>query len=98
MFGVTSREWVRVGDQTVSTSAGLTGLLAAPDPQDETLRSRLESLSSAALSGLLERIAFHRIDGLAHRAVSRLPRETLDPWLRSSLKRRAQRFAAANLS
>jgi hypothetical protein len=98
MFGVISRELVRVGDGTVSPSAGLAGLLAAPVPQDETLQARLACLSPAALPGLLDRIAFHRIDGLAYRAVSRLPRETLDPWLRSSLKRRAQGFAAATLS
>jgi hypothetical protein len=98
MFGMTSREMVRVGDGVVFPSAGLPGLLAAPVPQDEALRTTLASLPPAALPGLLDRIAFHRIDGLAQRAISRLPQESLDPWLRSALKRRAQRFAAATLS
>ena len=98
MLGVTSREMVRVGDGMVPQAAGLPGLLAAPVPQDEALQVALASLSPAALRSLLDRIAFHRIDGLAQRAVSRLPRESLDPWLRLALKRRAQRFAAATLS
>jgi hypothetical protein len=98
MFGVTSREIARVDDGEVSPSAGLIGLLAAPVPQDQPLATRLASLSPADLPRLLDRIAFHRIDGLAHRALSRLPQESLDPWLRASLKRRAQRFAAATLS
>ena len=98
MIGETSQARVRVGDGTVSPSAGLPGLLAAPVPQDETLRLALASVSPEGLATLLERIAFHRIDGLAHKAVSRLPQDAVDPWLRSSLKRRSQRFAAAVLS
>jgi len=98
MATVTSREMVRVGDGTVLPSAGLPGLLAAPVPQDRALLEALAALSPAAVPGLLDRIAFHRIDGLAHRAVSRLTPDSVDPWLRSSLKRRAQRFSAATLS
>src|SRR5262245_63698278 len=98
MFGETSRARARVGDGAVSPSVGLPGLLAAPVPQDEPLRLALASLSPAGRAALLERIAFHRIDGLAHKAVSRLPHDTLDPWLRSALKRRSQRCAAAALS
>jgi hypothetical protein len=98
MPGETSRDRVRVGDGTVSPSAGLPGLLAAPVPHDDALLQALASLSPAAPAALLDRIAFHRIDGLAHRAVSRLPKDSVDRWLRSSLKRRSQRFAAAALS
>jgi Uncharacterised nucleotidyltransferase len=98
MFGETSRARARVGDGAVSPSVGLPGLLAAPVPQDEPLRLALASLSPAGRAALLERIVFHRIDGLAHRAVERLPQDALDPWLRFSLKRRSQRCAAAALS
>ena len=98
MPGVSSRAKVGVGDGTVPQAAGLPGLLAAPVPQDEALHEALAPLSSAAISDLLDRIAFHRIDGLAQRAIARLPQDSLDPWLRSALKRRAQRFAAATLS
>src|SRR3989442_5961620 len=97
MPGVSSRAKVGVGDGTVPQAAGLPGLLAAPVPQDEALHEALAALPSAALPCLLDRIAFHRIDGLAQRAVSRLPQESLDPWLRSALKTRAQRFAATTL-
>jgi len=89
---------VRVGDGTVSPAAGLPGLLAAPVPQDDLLLEALATQPPEAVAGLLDRIAFHRIDGLAQRAVSRLPHDALDPWLRSSLRRRSQRFAAAALS
>src|SRR6266850_797421 len=98
MLGAASRKMVRVGDGTVSPSAGLPGLLAAPVPQDDALLESLAALPAVAVAALLDRIAFHRIDGLAQRAVSRLPQDALDPWLRSSLKRRSQRFAAAALS
>src|SRR6266850_7499321 len=98
MLGAASRKMVRVGDGTVSPSAGLPGLLAAPVPQDDLLLEALATQPPEAVAGLLDRIAFHRIDGLAQRAVSRLPQDALDPWLRSSLKRRSQRFAAAALS
>ncbi|HKB07690.1 MAG TPA: nucleotidyltransferase family protein [Candidatus Polarisedimenticolia bacterium] len=98
MFGETSRARARVGDGAVSPSVGLPGLLAAPVPQDEPLRLALASLSPAERTALLDRIVFHRIDGLAHRAVERLPQDSLDPWLRVSLKRRSQRCAAAALS
>lgn len=83
---------------TISPATGVLGLLASPIPQDDRLGESLRTLEPAALAALLDRIAFHRIDGLAYRAVSRLPQRDLDPWLRSALKRRAQRFAAATLS
>lgn len=98
MFGETSRARARVGDGAVSPSVGLPGLLAAPVPQDEPLRLELASLSPAGRAALLDRIVFHRIDGLAHRAVERVPQDLVDPWLRFSLKRRSQRCAAGALS
>jgi len=98
MLGAASRKMVRVGDGTVSPSAGLPGLLAAPVPQDDSLLESLAAQPPVAVAALLDRIAFHRIDGLAQRAISRLPQDALNPWLRSSLKRRSQRFAAAALS
>src|SRR5262245_22240873 len=97
MIGETSRA-VRVGDGAVSPSVGLPGLLAAPVPQDDPLRLAMASLSPVGRAALLERISFHRIDGLAHKATSRLPHDMLDPWLRSALKRKSQRCAAAALS
>ena len=89
---------MRVVEGTISPATGVLGLLASPIPQDDKLGEALRALEPAALAALLDRIAFHRIDGLAYRAVSRLPQRDLDPWLRSALKRRAQRFAAATLS
>lgn len=89
---------VRVVEGTISPATGVLGLLASPIPQDDRLGESLRILQPAALATLLDRIAFHRIDGLAYRAVSRLPQQDIDPWLRSALKRRAQRFAAATIS
>ncbi len=79
-------------------SADLLRLLAVPGREQEILASILRALPSRETAGLLERIAYHRIDGLAHRAVDLLPPEAIDPWLRSSLKRRHQRISAATLS
>jgi hypothetical protein len=98
MNGVTSREMVRVGDGSESPRAGLPGLLATPVPRDELLARALASFPEEGIPTLLEVIAYHRLDGLAHRAVARLPQDKLDPWLRSSLRRRSQRLAAATLS
>ena len=98
MFGATSRKAERVTEGAVAPVTGLLGLLAAPVPQDDALLTALEPLDSTSLPGLLERLAFHRLEGLAHRALSRLPQEAVDPWLRSTLKRRSQRFAAATLA
>jgi len=96
--GAASPRSVRVVEGTVSPAAGIAGLLASPVPDDAALAASLRTLDSRGVAALLERISYHRLDGLAHRAVSRLPQDTIDPWLRSSLKRRAQRLAAATLS
>jgi len=98
MNGLTSREMVRVDDGGESPRAGLPGLLASPVPRDEAVLQALGAIRAGGVPGLLEILAHHRLEGLAHRAVARLPQEILDPWLRSSLRRRAQRFAAATLS
>ena len=98
MNGLTPREKVRIGDGMESPRAGLPGLLAAPVPQDESLLEALASIPEGGVPRLLQQIAYHRLDGLAHRAVARLPQDALDPWLRSSLRRRSRRCAAATLS
>lgn len=89
---------MRVVEGVISPATGVLGLLAAPVPRDDRLAEALRAIDPAGLPALLERIAFHRIDGLAHRAVGRLPQANVDPWLRSALRRRAQRFAAATIS
>ncbi len=86
------------GPWSAEPGAGVLGLLAAPAAHDGRLRKALSALPAAAVPALLESIAYHRIDGLAHHAVSRLSPDAVDPWLRSSLKRRHQRFAAATLA
>lgn len=80
-----------------SPPAGILGLLAAPAIPRDTLLAGLADLPSSGVAPLLERLAFHRVDGLAFRAVTRLPKGAVDPWLRATLKRRHQRCAAATL-
>ena len=98
MNSLTSRDRVRIAEEMIPPRAGLPGILAAPVPHDEALRQALACLPAGDIPRLLDVIAYHRLDGLAHRAVSRLPQDSIDPWLRSSLKRRSQRLAAATLS
>ena len=98
MNSLTSRDVVRIGDGMVPPRAGLTGLLAAPVPHDEALQRGLAAVPASDIQRLLDDIAYHRLDGLAHRALARLPQDSINPWLRSSLRRRSQRFAAATLS
>lgn len=98
MNSLTSRDRVRIAEDMIPPRAGLPGILAAPVPHDEALQQALACLPAGDVPRLLDVIAYHRLDGLAHRAVSRLPQDSIDPWLRSSLKRRSQRLAAATLS
>jgi putative nucleotidyltransferase-like protein len=98
MYGLTAKDRVHVDDGMISPSAGLPGLFAAPFPQDKALQRELGDLPRRGLPRLLDVIAYHRLEGLAHRAVGRLPQDSIDPWLRSSLKRRSQRLAAATVS
>jgi putative nucleotidyltransferase-like protein len=98
MSSLTSRDRVRIGDGMIPPRAGLPGMLAAPVPHDDALQRALSALPAGGIPRLLDAIAYHRLDGLAHRAIARLPQDSIDPWLRSSLRRRSQRFAAATLS
>ncbi|OLD65030.1 MAG: hypothetical protein AUI47_03175 [Acidobacteria bacterium 13_1_40CM_2_68_5] len=98
MHGATSLHLARVVEGTVSIATGIPGLMASPVPRDRELCFGLQALDTPGIIALLERLSFHRLDGLAHRAVGRLPQEAIDPWLRSALKRRARRLAAATLS
>lgn len=77
--------------------AGLLGMLAAPAIPRDTLLAALSALPASGIAPLLERLSYHRIDGLAYRTVSRLPQPAVDPWLRATLKRRHQRCTAATL-
>ncbi len=83
--------------RSVTPPAGILGLLAAPVIPRETLLAALSDLPSSGVAPLLERLAYHRVDGLAFRAVARLPQAAVDPWLRATLKRRHQRCTAATL-
>jgi hypothetical protein len=78
--------------------AELLVLLASPAAGGAPLRRAVDRLPPAAIPALLERLAWHRIDGLAHRALARLEGAAVDPWLLAALKRRARRCAAATLS
>lgn len=86
------------GASPASSPAGLMGLLAAPRTDTVALERALGDLPKNGVPALLDRIAWHRIDGLAHRALERLGGEARAGWLFKSLKRRAQRCAAATLS
>jgi hypothetical protein len=86
------------GDGFLPPGAGLLGLLATPVPRDAELRAAIGALPDAEIPALLERTAYHRIDGLAHRALRRIPSLEVDRWLRMSLRRRHQKCAAASLS
>jgi len=89
---------IGAGATSLRGPIGLAGLLATPVPRDERLIEMLAGVTPADLPKLLERLEYHRIEGLAQRAVSRLPKRAVDPWLRSALRRRSQRYAAATLS
>lgn len=78
-------------------AAGLLGILAAPAVRVAALGDTVTALSRDDIAPLLERTAFHRIDGLAHRAISRLPQRTVHPWLSATFRRRHERQAAAAL-
>jgi putative nucleotidyltransferase-like protein len=98
MHGLTSQHLVRKGNETAPPRAALPALLAAPEPHDETILRGLASLSRADIQVFLESVAFHGLEGLAHRAIGRLSPSSIDPWIRSSLRRKAARNTAAALS
>ena len=98
MHGLTSRHVVPIGDDGAPARDALLALLAAPEPQDEALSRGLSALSRTDIPVFLEGVAFHRLEGLAHRAIGRLTPSSVDPWVRSTLRRQAGRRAAAALS
>jgi hypothetical protein len=78
--------------------SGILDLIASPTVAAETLQAALASVPDHRLAHLLDRIAWHRIDGLAHLGVTRFAVAGIHPWLRSALKRRHQKLAAATLA
>jgi hypothetical protein len=82
---------------TSTEPAGVLGMLAAPAVAGDTLLAALTDLPASAVAPLLERLSYHRVDGLAFRAVGRLPQTAVDPWLHATLKRRYQQCTAATL-
>ncbi|MGH9750842.1 MAG: nucleotidyltransferase family protein [Candidatus Polarisedimenticolia bacterium] len=78
--------------------ADLLILLASPAPDRAALRAALEALPEADVPALLQRAAWHRVDGLASRTLERCAPDRVSPWLLSSLRRRRQRRAAATLA
>ena len=75
----------------------LIGLLAAPGPMGPALSAALEDLPAASVPALIDRLVYHRVDGLAWRALSQVPADGVDPWLRATLKRRHQQRCSATL-
>src|SRR5262245_11189556 len=73
-------------------------LLAAPRPDPVRLLEALEPVRGAAVTVLMRRLAYHRVDGIAWRTLSMLPPEGIDPWLRGTLRRAHQQRAAATLA
>jgi hypothetical protein len=82
----------------VTGSNGLPYLLAAPDPGRDRLAGALAALPAEAVPALLRTIEYHRIDGLAHLAIAAIEPDGNDRWLRSTLRRRHQKIAAATLA
>ncbi len=92
------RESAAMAGRDASAPRDLLVLLAAPSPDPADLRAAVEALPGSQTAALLDRIAYHRIDGLAHRVLAGLPEGAVDAWLRRSLKRRREKIAAATLS
>jgi hypothetical protein len=72
--------------------------LGSPRPSHDALRDALPGPGRPPRPGLLDRLIYHRVDGLAAKALTTLPAESIDPWLRATLKRRHQQRAAAALA
>jgi hypothetical protein len=73
-------------------------LLASPGPAGAAIAATLQDLPAQAIGTLLDRLVYHRVDGLAWRAVSSLRTDGIDDWLRATLRRRHQTRAAATLA
>ncbi len=76
----------------------LLALLASPGPPSGTIVEALAAITPARVGDLLAAMSYHRIDGLAHRTLASFPVEVGVPWIRSTLRRRYQRIAAATLA
>jgi len=76
----------------------LLALLASPGPSSGTIVEALAAITPARVGELLAAMSYHRIDGLAHRTLASFPVEVGVPWIRSTLRRRYQRIAAATLA
>jgi hypothetical protein len=73
-------------------------LLASPGPAGPAIAAVLQQIPADGVRPLLDRLVFHRVDGLAWRALSSLPADGIDDWLRATLRRRHQTRAAATLA
>lgn len=73
-------------------------LLASPAPSLSEVREALADLGPEGTSTLLRRLIHERVDGLAWRTLAALPIDTVDPWLRATLRRRHEARAAATLT
>ena len=73
-------------------------LLASPRPPGPALRDALREPDGKPDTRLLDRLIYHRVDGLAWRAIASLPKDGIDPWLRATLRRRHEQRAAATLA
>jgi hypothetical protein len=73
-------------------------LLASPAPSLSEVREALADLGPEGTSTLLRRLIHERVDGLAWRTLASLPIDTVDPWLRATLRRRHEARAAVTLT
>lgn len=73
-------------------------LCAAPHPDHAALLGALQAVRGAAVTALVRRLAWHRVDGIAWRTLAAMPPEGIDPWLRATLRRAHQQRAAATLA
>jgi len=73
-------------------------LLASPGPAERVASALLQDLDPGSIPVLLDRLVFHRVDGLAWRTLSSLAPGTVDEWLRATLRRRHQARSAATLA
>ncbi|HUD71498.1 MAG TPA: nucleotidyltransferase family protein [Dongiaceae bacterium] len=73
-------------------------LLASPAPDRARLLEALDAVRGPAITVLVRRLAWHRVDGIAWRTLAAMPPEGVDPWLRATLRRAHQQRAAATLA
>jgi putative nucleotidyltransferase-like protein len=73
-------------------------ILAAPEPVGAAVVEALGTVSGDGIPALMQRLEWHRVDGLAWRTLAAIPPEGIDPWLRAALRRRHQQIAAATLA